>query len=79
MLVKIKFRLLILVTLVNREREDLIVDSFWSGCAGVAKWGLEIGGVGVIDLSNHYTEELILRSEKLLCISKYIAVDIYFF
>jgi len=76
------------------------VGYFWSGCAGRAKWGLEVGGIGVIDLSNHtslhleaiqtpssfdskslldhYAEVLISRSEKLLRISKYIAVDAYF-
>jgi len=26
---------------------------FWSGCAGQAKWGLEIGGIAVIDIDNH--------------------------
>ena len=26
---------------------------FWSGCAGKAKWGLEIGGIAVIDIDNH--------------------------
>lgn len=26
---------------------------FWSGCAGKAKWGLEIGGIAAIDLDNH--------------------------
>ena len=26
---------------------------YWSGCAGKAKWGLEIGGIGVIDIDNH--------------------------
>ncbi|MDP2059169.1 MAG: transposase [Flavobacterium sp.] len=26
---------------------------YWSGCAGQAKWGLEIGGLAVIDLDNH--------------------------
>ncbi|PKQ60158.1 hypothetical protein BZG01_21250 [Labilibaculum manganireducens] len=29
------------------------VGYFWSGCAGRSKWGLEVGGIGVIDLSNH--------------------------
>ncbi len=29
------------------------VGYFWSGCAGSCKWGLEIGGIGVIDLDNH--------------------------
>lgn len=29
------------------------VGYFWSGCAGKAKWGLEIGGIGAIDLVNH--------------------------
>jgi hypothetical protein len=26
---------------------------FWSGCAGVPKWGLEINGIAAIDLDNH--------------------------
>lgn len=26
---------------------------FWSGCAGKAKWGLEIGGLAAIDIDNH--------------------------
>lgn len=26
---------------------------FWSGCANKAKWGLEIGGVAILDLDNH--------------------------
>jgi hypothetical protein len=26
---------------------------FWSGCAGKAKWGLEIGGIAAIDIDNH--------------------------
>ena len=26
---------------------------YWSGCAGQAKWGLEIGGLAAIDLDNH--------------------------
>lgn len=26
---------------------------FWSGCAGRAKWGLEIGGLAAIDVDNH--------------------------
>jgi len=26
---------------------------YWSGCAGHAKWGLEIGGLAAIDLDNH--------------------------
>jgi hypothetical protein len=26
---------------------------FWSGCANKAKWGLEIGGMAVLDLENH--------------------------
>lgn len=26
---------------------------FWSGCAGRAKWGLEIGGLAAIDIDNH--------------------------
>lgn len=29
------------------------VGYFWSGCAGKAKWGLEVGGIGVLDLYNH--------------------------
>jgi len=29
------------------------VDWYWSGCAGQAKWGLEIGGLAAIDLDNH--------------------------
>ena len=29
------------------------VDWYWSGCAGRAKWGLEIGGLAAIDLDNH--------------------------
>jgi len=28
------------------------LDWFWSGCAGKAKWGLEIGGIAAIDLEN---------------------------
>jgi hypothetical protein len=26
---------------------------YWSGCAGKAKWGLEIGGIAAIDINNH--------------------------
>jgi hypothetical protein len=26
---------------------------FWSGCANKAKWGLEIGGIAILDLDNH--------------------------
>ena len=26
---------------------------YWSGCAGKAKWGLEIGGIAAIDIANH--------------------------
>jgi hypothetical protein len=26
---------------------------YWSGCAGQAKWGLEIGGIAAIDIDNH--------------------------
>lgn len=26
---------------------------FWSGCAGRAKWGLEIGGLAAVDIDNH--------------------------
>ena len=26
---------------------------YWSGCAGHAKWGLEIGGIAAIDIGNH--------------------------
>lgn len=26
---------------------------FWSGCAGKAKWGLEIGGLAAVDIDNH--------------------------
>jgi len=26
---------------------------FWSGCANQSKWGLEIGGIAVLDLDNH--------------------------
>lgn len=26
---------------------------YWSGCAGKAKWGLEIGGIAAIDIENH--------------------------
>lgn len=26
---------------------------YWSGCAGQAKWGLEIGGLAAIDIRNH--------------------------
>lgn len=29
------------------------VGYFWSGCANAAKWGLEIGGIAVLDLDNH--------------------------
>ncbi len=29
------------------------VGRYWSGCAGQAKWGLEIGGLAAIDLDNH--------------------------
>ena len=28
------------------------VDKFWSGVAGVAKFGLEIGGIAAIDIDN---------------------------
>ncbi|VAW25121.1 hypothetical protein MNBD_BACTEROID01-833 [hydrothermal vent metagenome] len=26
---------------------------FWPGCAGKAKWGLEIAGLAAIDIENH--------------------------
>jgi hypothetical protein len=26
---------------------------YWSGCAGKAKWGLEIGGLAAVDIDNH--------------------------
>jgi len=26
---------------------------FWSGCAGAVKWGLEIGGFGIVDIKNN--------------------------
>jgi hypothetical protein len=26
---------------------------YWSGCARKAKWGLEIGGIAVVDIDNH--------------------------
>lgn len=26
---------------------------FWSGCAGKSKWGLEICGIGIVDIDNH--------------------------
>jgi hypothetical protein len=26
---------------------------YWSGCANKAKWGLEIGGIAILDLDNH--------------------------
>lgn len=29
------------------------VGYFWSGCAGKAKWGLEINGIAALDLDNH--------------------------
>lgn len=29
------------------------VSWYWSGCAGQAKWGLEIGGLAAIDIDNH--------------------------
>lgn len=29
------------------------VGKFWSGCAGKPKWGLEIGGIAVVDIDNH--------------------------
>ena len=29
------------------------VGYFWSGSAGKAKWGLEIGGIAVVDIDNH--------------------------
>jgi hypothetical protein len=45
---------------------------FWSGCANKAKWGLEIGGIAVLDLDNHTAlhleaiQTLPLESETLL-------------
>lgn len=29
------------------------LDWYWSGCAGKAKWGLEIGGIAAVDIDNH--------------------------
>lgn len=26
---------------------------FWSGCAGAPKWGIELGGIAVVDFENH--------------------------
>lgn len=31
----------------------------WSGCAGAAKWGLEIGGFSVVDIVNHTALHLV--------------------
>jgi hypothetical protein len=31
---------------------------FWFGCAGKAKWGLEIGGIAAIDLENNTASHL---------------------
>lgn len=31
---------------------------YWSGCASKAKWGLEIGGLAVIDIGNHFAFHL---------------------
>ena len=48
------------------------VGMFWSGCANKAKWGLEIGGIAVLDLDNHTAlhleaiQTLPLESETLL-------------
>ncbi len=45
---------------------------FWSGCANKAKWGLEIGGIAILDLDNHTAlhleaiQTLPLESETLL-------------
>lgn len=54
----------------GRETEG--VGWFWSGCANKAKWGLEIGGIAILDLDNHTAlhleaiQTLPLESETLL-------------
>ncbi len=78
---------------------------YWSGCLGRAVPGLEIGGLGVVDLyhntafhleavqtpspadlqeegktmTDHYAELIIERASELEVLSKYLAVDGYFY
>jgi len=49
---------------------------YWSGCAGKSKWGLEIGGIGAIDIDNHTAFHLeavqTLHSEDQTLTQRYI-------
>jgi hypothetical protein len=45
------------------------VGYFWSGCANSTKWGLEIGGLAIVDFDNHtafhyIAEQTILKDKK---------------
>ncbi len=40
-------------TFQNRARKPGRSGMYWSGCAGSAKWGLELCGITAIDLGNH--------------------------
>ena len=48
---------------------------FWSGCAGEHKRGLEIMGIGVIDMYSNY---LISRKDKIQSISRTVVADAFF-
>jgi len=57
---------------------------YWSGCLGRAVPGLEIGGLAVVDLhhktmTDHYAQLIVERAPKLEVLSKYLAVDGYFY
>lgn len=67
---------------------------YWSGVANSSKWGLEIGGLAVVDMENHsaiqtkqntnvslltqYADSIMKHKETLAKLSKYILVDAFF-
>lgn len=48
---------------------------FWSGCASRSKWGLEIGGIAVVDLDNHTA--LHLEAVQTFCKDNQTLLDFY--
>ena len=50
---------------------------FWSGCAKMAKRGLEISGIGLIDM-DFYFHVLRTRKEILQRLTNYVVADAYF-
>ena len=53
---------------------------FWSGCAGMAKWGLEIGGFAVVDIDEntalHYVADQTLGVAEYSSLLAYYAAAI---